>query len=195
MELPLFAQNIIRDSTVPAAYHSIVNRQNSPVFHPANGALPPKDKNRWKIGFLSTFFYRHSVGRLLGQIIIKLDRLLFDVYVLADNGGAAAAGRTEDDLTRAIRSSLAPRHWVGLPADVRAAASSVRELGLHVLVFGDVFMDPITAHLAMVRMAPQQVAFWGHPFSSGYAAIDYFISSEHMEPSPPITRWMHKLII
>ncbi len=40
---------------------------------------------------------------------------------------------------------------------VASAGAAVRELRLDVLVFGDVFMDSATAHLAMQRLAPIQV--------------------------------------
>lgn len=141
-----------------------------------------------RVGFLSSFFYRHSVGRLLGNIIIGLDRSAFDVFVLADSGGAHMAGREVDDLTTAMKRSLAPNHWVRLPANLATAATIARSVGLDVLVYGDLFMDAITAHLAMLRLAPMQVAFWGHPYSSGYSAIDYFVTSIAFEPRPPQTR-------
>ena len=42
-------------------------------------------------------------------------------------------------------------------------------------------MDSFIAHLSMIRLAVTQVAFWGHPFSSGYPSIDYFITSDSFE--------------
>jgi hypothetical protein len=52
---------------------------------------------------------------------------------------------------------------------------------LEVLVFGDILMDSLTTHLSMLRLAPIQIAFWGHPFTSGFPTIDYFISSDSFE--------------
>lgn len=151
------------------------------TLHRSNGKL--------RIGFLSSFFYRHSVGRLLGNIIIKLDRTKFDVFVLADSGGAKLAGRRLDDLTIAIKQSLPKENWILLSGNLEISSARARSVGLDVLVYGDIFMDAITAHLAMIRLAPIQAAFWGHPFSSGYTAIDYFISTHDFEPPPPFTRY------
>ena len=35
----------------------------------------------------------------------------------------------------------------------------------------------------MMRLAEIQVAFWGHPFTTGFPTIDYFITSDSFEPS------------
>ena len=48
-------------------------------------------------------------------------------------------------------------------------------------IFGDNYMDTLTSHLIMHRYAYVQVLFWGHPFTSGYDSIDYFISSDSYE--------------
>jgi predicted O-linked N-acetylglucosamine transferase (SPINDLY family) len=42
-------------------------------------------------------------------------------------------------------------------------------------------MDSVTTHIAMMRMADIQIAFWGHPYTSGYPTIDYFITSDTFE--------------
>lgn len=144
-----------------------------PIAHPVAGKL--------RVGFLSSFFYRHSVGRLLGNVIIGLNRDVFDVFVLADSGGATLARRKEDDVTASIQQSIAADHWVLLSGNIEISSIQVRSMRLDALIYGDLFMDAITAHLAMIRLAPVQIAFWGHPYSSGYSSIDYFISSEQME--------------
>lgn len=46
-----------------------------------------KDKNRINIGFLSSFFFRHSVGRLLASIIIELSKdKAFNIFLFTDSG-------------------------------------------------------------------------------------------------------------
>lgn len=51
-------------------------------------------------------------------------------------------------------------------------------------------IDSFTLHLGMFRMSPVQIAFWGHPYTTGLEhSMDYFISSsmyEQIGPSQPV---------
>ena len=60
-------------------------------------------------------------------------------------------------------------------------AQQIKTLDLDVVVFGDIFLDSTTAYLSTYRVATYQIAFWGHPYTSGTTAIDYFISSIYFE--------------
>eukprot|EP00597_Dinobryon_sp_UTEXLB2267_P011108 CAMPEP_0170103430 /NCGR_PEP_ID=MMETSP0020_2-20130122/3490_1 /TAXON_ID=98059 /ORGANISM="Dinobryon sp., Strain UTEXLB2267" /LENGTH=441 /DNA_ID=CAMNT_0010326997 /DNA_START=616 /DNA_END=1941 /DNA_ORIENTATION=+ len=80
-----------------------------------------------------------------------------------------------DDITTYLYASVPSNRWLTLNEGL---AQSVRQLQLDALVFGDLFMDSFVTHLAMFRLAPIQVAFWGHPFTSGFPSMDYFITSE-----------------
>jgi predicted O-linked N-acetylglucosamine transferase (SPINDLY family) len=50
------------------------------------------------------------------------------------------------------------------------------------LIYPEIGMDPVAAQLAGLRLAPVQYAAWGHPATSGYPTIDFFLSSAAMEP-------------
>jgi protein O-GlcNAc transferase len=52
----------------------------------------------------------------------------------------------------------------------------------HVLIYPDIGMDPGAGHLAAHRLAPLQCMSFGHPNTSGYPTLDYFLSSDMMEP-------------
>jgi predicted O-linked N-acetylglucosamine transferase (SPINDLY family) len=43
-------------------------------------------------------------------------------------------------------------------------------------------MAPITLQLAALRLAPIQCKGWGHPVTTGLPTIDYYLSSDLMEP-------------
>jgi protein O-GlcNAc transferase len=53
---------------------------------------------------------------------------------------------------------------------------------LHVLIYPEVGMDRVSAQLAAQRLAPAQCNSWGHPVTSGFPTLDYFIGSDLMEP-------------
>jgi predicted O-linked N-acetylglucosamine transferase (SPINDLY family) len=63
-----------------------------------------------------------------------------------------------------------------------AAARQILADNLHILVYTDIGMDPITTMLAALRLAPVQCKGWGHPVTTGLPTIDYYLSSDLMEP-------------
>ena len=140
-----------------------------------------KSATRLRIGFLSSYFFRHSVGRLLAQIIMRLNPYLFEVHIISITDKSS---HKQDDLTESLRNIVTkedPKRWHSLSGTITSIASTVRELQLNTIVFGDVFMDSVTAHVAMYRLASIQIAFWGHPFSTGFTSFDYFISTDEFE--------------
>ncbi|CAN0522547.1 unnamed protein product, partial [Ectocarpus sp. 12 AP-2014] len=64
---------------------------------------------------------------------------------------------------------------------LRTAREAIAALRLDVLVYGDVGMDAFTTGLAHGRLSPVQVAFWGHPGTTGLSTIDYFVTSDLFE--------------
>src|SRR5262249_46059540 len=48
----------------------------------------------------------------------------------------------------------------------------------HVLVYPEIGMDPMCAQLAAQRLAPVQCNSWGHPDTSGFPTLDYYLSSD-----------------
>ena len=55
-------------------------------------------------------------------------------------------------------------------------------------------MSPYTYTLALERLAPLQATSWGHPNTTGLNTIDYFISSELIEPEKCQENYTEQLI-
>jgi protein O-GlcNAc transferase len=55
-------------------------------------------------------------------------------------------------------------------------------------------MDPATLPLAALRLAPVQCTSWGHPTTSGLPTMDYFLSSDLMEPQDGASHYTETLI-
>ena len=64
----------------------------------------------------------------------------------------------------------------------------------HILIYPEVGMGPVAAQLAAQRLAPTQCNFAGHPETSGYPTLDYFLSSELMEPPDGQEHYTERLI-
>jgi protein O-GlcNAc transferase len=140
----------------------------------ANNDLPtrPRPAGKIRVGFLSTYFYRHSVGRTTFGLIRDMPRQRFAVHVFA-------IGPKDDPMRRAIEA--AADHYHQLPNDVQRAHTAIAQANLDVLVFADIGMHPTTYFLALSRLAPLQVATWGHSETSGIDTVDYYLSADGVE--------------
>jgi protein O-GlcNAc transferase len=125
-----------------------------------------------RVGFLSSFFRRHTIGMLMGGLVKQLSRKDFEVIVLS-------VGRHEDEVAAFFKQHA--DRFVELPTHLPTARRIIEEQHLDVLIYTDIGMEPVTSTLAHSRLAPVQCTTWGHPVTSGMDTIDYFISSEALE--------------
>jgi protein O-GlcNAc transferase len=144
--------------------------------HPALAARPPMPPvasgEPIRVGVVSAFFRSHSVWKLFGGWVRRMDRTRFKLY------GYSTSGYRDDETPRATAAFDA---FTG-PQPFAELAQTIRDHALHVLLFPEIGMDQTTARLAALRLAPIQAAAWGHPETSGLPTIDYVLSSELMEP-------------
>jgi predicted O-linked N-acetylglucosamine transferase (SPINDLY family) len=63
-----------------------------------------------------------------------------------------------------------------------------------VLIFPEVGMDPVSVQLAAQRLAPVQCNSWGHPDTSGFPTLDYYLSSDLMEPPDAQDHYSERLV-
>src|SRR5207245_339131 len=73
--------------------------------------------------------------------------------------------------------------FVEVSRHLPTARAQVTAAGLDVLFYTDIGMDATTYTLAFSRLAPVQCVTWGHPLTTGLDTIDYFVSSEILEPA------------
>lgn len=142
------------------------------IYKGADVARPGRKGGRRRVGFLSAYFRDHTIGRLNLGRIGRLGRDELEVVVLS-------ATQSGDPMTAAFQE--AADHFVALPRSVAAARAAISAQELDVLFFTDVGMDALTYTLSFSRMAPVQVATWGHPVTTGSPAMDHFVSSALLE--------------
>lgn len=78
--------------------------------------------------------------------------------------------------------------------DVKAVQAKILADKLHILVFPAIGMELHILQLASMQLAPIQCTSWCHPFSTGLTTIQYFISSQLMEPPNAQNHYTEELI-
>jgi predicted O-linked N-acetylglucosamine transferase (SPINDLY family) len=140
---------------------------------------------RLRIGFISTFFQAHSVGRTTLGFIRDLPRDRFEVLVFAIAPQA-------DALAEAIRASA--DRYVALPRDLDRVRDAIESAALDIAFFADIGMEPLTYFLAFWRLAPVQMVTWGHSVTSGLDTVDYYVSADAIEAPGSEQYYSEKLL-
>ncbi len=155
-----------------------------PALSVAPDTPPPAPGEPVRVGLVSGFFRWHTIWKLfLRGWMTGLDpaRVRLTAY---------ATHPTVDDTTRAARQGF-PRFVDHRPFE--AMAQAIRDDGNHVLIWPEVGMDPMAARLACLRLAPVQCVSWGHPDTTGLPTIDWFLTSDLMEPATADDRYTERL--
>lgn len=129
---------------------------------------------RLRIGFLSHFFFNCTVGRYFSSWVLDLDPAQFEVYVYYTNS------RISSDTERIRSAASRFHHVVDMP--LRGIAEGIIADSLDALVYPELGMHADTFVLAGLRLAPLQIAAWGHPTTTGLPTIDAYLSCSEMEP-------------
>lgn len=142
-----------------------------------------KRKGKLKLGILSAFLHRHTMGKFLDGLVerwsSKADLVMFRTLAV------------EDECSAALRRQA---RVVDLPLDLPRAREMIAAQTPDVLFYPDVGMDPFTQFLSFARLAPLQAMSWGHPDTSGIPNMDAFISSEMLEGERAQDHYSEKLV-
>jgi protein O-GlcNAc transferase len=147
---------------------------------------PTAPGEKIRVGVVSSFFYLHSNWKIpikgwLGQI----DRTRFEIV-------GYHIGSTRDAETEAAAAMCDKFVHRQLTAD--GWRREILSDAPHVLLYPGLCMDNISAQLAAQRLAPVQITSWGHPETSGMPTIDYFLSSDLMEPPDAADHYTERLV-
>ncbi len=140
------------------------------------GVPPPMEKSekRCRIGIVSAHIHSHSVWHAIVKgWVAHLDPTIFELHLF--HTGATFDSETEWASRRVAKhhhSQGAWTDWVKLISDMKVDA----------LIYPEIGMDATTLRLSSLRLARVQLAAWGHPITTGLPTIDFFITSQSMEP-------------
>ncbi len=126
-----------------------------------------------RIGYVSSYMHAHTVGKILIGWLRHHDHHRFEIH-------GYYIKRKVDALTQEIRANCDVFHHI--PGDIETAASQILTDRLHLLIYTDIGMHPPATMLAALRLAPIQCKAWGHPVTTGLPTMDYYLSSDLMEP-------------
>ncbi len=139
-----------------------------------------------RVGFMTAFYFRHSVGLLTEGVIRTLNRQKFRVILLR------IEGEPTDDLTTSLAEACDEAYLVP-SSSLQKARLVVEAARLDVLVYGEIGMNSMAYFLLFARLARRTAIFWGHAVTSGVSQFDtlpeegtgggdYFVSSTLFEP-------------
>ncbi|MGB1251988.1 MAG: hypothetical protein ACPG8W_15330 [Candidatus Promineifilaceae bacterium] len=85
-------------------------------------------------------------------------------------------------------------HFVEGERSLEEWAAKISSDQQHILIYPDTKMNLKSLRLAALRLAPVQMAAWGQVYTTGLPSIDYFLSSDLMEPSGADAHYTEQLL-
>lgn len=151
--------------------------------------LPPPTPvrgRRIKVGIVSGFFRNHSNYKIpIRGWLQNLDKKTFHLF-------GYHTQHKSDECTQEAASLC--ETFVQGPKSLMEWVAIISADKPDILIFPEIGMDPMTCRLASLRLAPHQATSWGHPETSGLPTIDYFLSSDLMEPPQSEAFYSEKLV-
>ncbi len=139
-----------------------------------------------RVGIVTEYFHYHSVWKIpLRGWIEKIDKRRFHIY-------GYHTGKIKDEMTE-----IARRNCKKFVEDVFLfddLCRIIKEDKLHIIIYPEIGMDATTLRLASLKLAPIQCVSLGHPDTTGMPTIDYYLSSDLMEPLDADDHYTEKLI-
>ncbi len=152
----------------------------------ANGRRPLGEAGKIRIGIVSAHIRDHSVwNAITSGWVYNIDPTRFELHLFQLKSES-------DPETHRARRAVA--HFEDRPASLHEWVTAIQAKDLDVLIYPDIGMDPLTAQLASLRLAPVQAASWGHPECTGLPTMDLFISGEALEPIDASGNYGERLI-
>ena len=162
----------------------LASRPRAPKLHRCRRRPAPDEAVR--VGVVSSFFHLHSNWKIpIKGWIGQLDRTRFKVFGYHTG--------TRSDAETQLAAAMCER-FVHRPLDAEGWRREILADAPHVLIYPGLWMDNFSFQLAAQRLARVQCNSWGHPETSGIATLDYFLSSDLMEPPDADAHYTEKLV-
>ena len=162
------------DRELQVRYGTLVSKIMARAYPQFALPLQKNSTGKIRVGIVTGFMHEHSVWKIPTRgWAHHLDRERFSVHGyytgVKDDHCTVEARRLFDTITHS-------------PHDFEALCRTISSNRLDVLIYPDIGMDPTCAKLAGLRLAPVQCVSLGHPMTTGLPTMDYFLTSDLMEP-------------
>jgi len=175
------------DTDIQRTYGRFVHRLMSACYpqwsHPK--PMPPVNGGKIRIGYVSAFMHGHTVGDYLLGWLENHDHNAFEIH-------GYYLGIQDDPIARRLASACSAFHR--LNGDLETVAARIDADRLHLLVYPDIGMSPVSTQLAALKLAPLQCVHFGHPVTTGLPTMDFFLTSDLMEPPDGNDHYTEKMI-
>jgi protein O-GlcNAc transferase len=166
-------------------YGAICHKE-AKAIQPEPKPYKPHPHDKIRIGIISNYFCDHPVWHAITKgMVLQIDKNKFDVYLFHTNGKS-------DDQTILAKSRAT--QFVKCGKSVQDAANIINNSNIDVLIYPEIGMDTTAKALACLRLAPLQIASWGHPETTGLPTIDFFVSGQLLEPQNAAKNYREELI-
>jgi protein O-GlcNAc transferase len=171
-------------------YGDVVGNAAAKYWQPSAAHRPPTDgrpaRERVRLGIVSGQVRKHPVWDvILRGIVANIDRRQFEVVLFH-------TGALVDEETAWARTHVDT--FVHGPRSVKGWLEEIASARPDALFYPEVGMDPATGALAALRMAPLQIAGWGHPVTTGLPSMDIFLSGELLEGEGAQRHYRERLV-
>ena len=150
---------------------------------------PDLSQRKIRIGYVSQ--YLDGLGQLYLGWLKYCDKQKFEIYTYDLSGKDANESFKVRDEFKVYSQNMWYLNRSGNLTDVCEQIISDQ---LDILVFPEIGVAPKLTPLSCLRLAPIQCTTWAHPVTSGSPTIDYFLSSDLMEPVNGDEHYSEKLV-
>ena len=147
---------------------------------------PAGSPGRPRVGIVVTDRHEGIFLRSLGGVVDRMNRDLFDLVVIGSERGV----RT---LRQAISNPAVS--MLAIPGRIDQAADVIRSGCFDLLYYWEVGTDSTNYFLPFYRLAPVQCTSWGIQVTSGIPKLDYYLSSDLVEPADASDHYTEQLVL
>ena len=174
------------DRDLQTMFGGLATRVMAARYGNAGLAAPPAPGEPVRVGIVSGFFCEHSVWKVGAKAwVTQLDPQRFQVF-------GYSIGFKKDGETELARKHC--HRFVEGPQSLERWRDIIAADRPHILLYPEIGIFHQAAEIAALRLAPVQCSSIGHPETSGYPTIDYFLSGELIEPTEGDGHYSEKLV-
>jgi predicted O-linked N-acetylglucosamine transferase (SPINDLY family) len=156
------------------------------VRQPGTRQAGPRQAGPLRVALVSPHLYSHSVWHAITRGWFA-DHDPARIALHGFHTGPKSDDETEFARSRAASFTVGGRSlvdWVNV----------IRSVEPDVIVYPAIGMDVTCGTLAALRLAPVQVASWGHPETTGLPTIDAYLSAQAFEPADADAAYTERLV-